>query len=172
LIVFFVNCKSNLFCTFARTNEKDILMVSVNDVVVSFGGFDLLDQIRFMINPRDRIGLVGKNGAGKSTLMKIIAGIQKPTSGSISVPSGVNVGYLPQIMQVSDSTSLMQETMKAFARVQSLELLLERLNKELLQRDDYESDSYAKLIQDLADANEHYHMLGGETEKGRLKKHF
>lgn len=145
-------------------------MVSVNDVVVSFGGFDLLDQIRFMINPRDRIGLVGKNGAGKSTLMKIMAGIQKPTSGSVSVPSDVNVGYLPQIMQVSDSTSLMQETMKAFARVQYLETLLEKLNKELLQRDDYESDSYAKLIQQLSDANEHYHMLGGDNREGEAEK--
>lgn len=145
-------------------------MVSVNDVVVSFGGYDLLDQIRFMINPRDRIGLVGKNGAGKSTLMKIIAGIQKPTSGSVSVPSGINVGYLPQIMQISDTTSLMQETMKAFARVQQLEAQLEKLNKELLRRDDYESDSYARLIQQLADANEHYHLLGGDNREGEAEK--
>src|SRR5215469_3109938 len=95
-------------------------MVSVQDIIVSFGSFDLLTGVSFLVNPNDRIGLAGKNGAGKSTLLKIIAGLQSPTSGYVDTPKEISVGYLPQQMKVSDTTTILNETLTAFAEINKL----------------------------------------------------
>jgi ATP-binding cassette subfamily F protein 3 len=123
-----------------------------------------------MVNPRDRIGLVGKNGAGKSTLLKIIAGLQAPTGGHVAIPDGVEVGYLPQIMQVSDGRTVMDEALTAYAHLQNLEQKLEHITKELGERLDYESNEYAKLIERLNEVNDRYHMLGGDNREGEAEK--
>ncbi len=145
-------------------------MVSVNNIVVSFGGFTLLNNISFMINPRDRIGLVGKNGAGKSTLLKILVGQQQPTSGNVSKSGDTAVGYLAQQMKVTDGKTVYEETMTAFAHLQQLEQKIEWATKQLSEQTDYESDAYAKLIQDLSEASERYHMLGGDNKDEEIER--
>lgn len=136
-------------------------MVSVNNVSVLFGSFVLLDEVSFLITRQERIGLTGKNGAGKSTLMKIIAGLQQPTSGSIEGPREMTVGYLEQQMKISDSTTVLAETLTAFAELQSLEEEVEQCNREVEERTDYESVSYRELLERLHHAGERYRMLGG-----------
>jgi len=136
-------------------------MVSVNSVSVLFGSFVLLDEVSFLITRQERIGLTGKNGAGKSTLMKIIAGLQQPTSGSIEGPREMTVGYLEQQMKISDSTTVLDETLTAFAELQSLEAEVEQCNREVEERTDYESVSYRDLLERLHHAGERYRMLGG-----------
>ncbi|MGL4363656.1 MAG: ABC-F family ATP-binding cassette domain-containing protein [Bacteroidales bacterium] len=145
-------------------------MVSISNLDVSFNGSSLFEDVTFMVNPRDRIGLVGKNGAGKSTLLKIIMGIQKPTSGHIAIPDGVELGYLPQIMKVNDERTVMSETLTAFAHLQDLEQNLQDLTKELEVRTDYESDEYMQLIERLHDANERYHLLDGDNCEGSAER--
>lgn len=121
-------------------------MVSVSNLCVDFGGRPLFDNVSFVVNSRDRIALTGKNGAGKSTLLKIIAGLQKPTSGTVSYPKDLSIGYLPQHMICEDDTTVMQETSKAFADIERMNRHLELLQQELSERSDYESDDYAMLI--------------------------
>lgn len=121
-------------------------MVSVSNLCVDFGGRPLFDNVSFVVNSRDRIALTGKNGAGKSTLLKIIAGLQKPTSGTVSYPKDLSIGYLPQHMICEDDTTVMQETAKAFADIERMNRHLELLQQELSERSDYESDDYAMLI--------------------------
>lgn len=121
-------------------------MVSVSNLCVDFGGRPLFDNVSFVVNSRDRIALTGKNGAGKSTLLKIIAGLQKPTSGTVSYPKDLSIGYLPQHMICEDDTTVMQETAKAFADIERMNRHLEQLQQELSERSDYESDDYAMLI--------------------------
>ena len=132
---------------------------------MSFGGFTLYDNISFLINPRDRIGLAGKNGAGKSTLMKIIVGEQSPTSGEVAKPNDCTVGYLKQDMAMSLGKTVFDETSTAFAELRKLEKHIEWLGEQLTVRTDYESDGYMQLIQQLNDSNERLHILdGGEVE--------
>ncbi|MDR0660991.1 MAG: ABC-F family ATP-binding cassette domain-containing protein [Prevotellaceae bacterium] len=145
-------------------------MISVNNIVVSFGGFTLLNNISFMINPRDRIGLVGKNGAGKSTLLKILIGQQPPTAGVVSKSADTTVGYLAQQMKITDGKTVFEETMTAFAHLQELEQKIERVTQQLTEQTDYESDAYAKLIQDLSEASERYHMLGGDSRDEEIER--
>lgn len=121
-------------------------MISINNLTVAYGGYTLLDDINFHISPQDRIGLVGKNGAGKSTMLKLICGLQSPTSGKISVPNGFRIGYLPQIMEHHRGRSVMQETLTAFDEIHALEHELEDLTAELGRRDDYESKQYNDLL--------------------------
>ena len=129
-------------------------MISINNLTVSYGGFTLLDNISFHISESDKIGLVGKNGAGKSTVMKLICGLQSPTSGHIDMPNHIHVGYLPQIMEHHRGRSVMDETMTAFEAMFALEAELEEINKELAERTDYESDAYAELIARLGEIND------------------
>ncbi|HBC79832.1 MAG TPA: glycosyl transferase family 2, partial [Bacteroidales bacterium] len=141
-------------------------MVSVQDISVSFGSFDLLTGISFLINEQDRIGLTGKNGAGKTTLLKIIAGNQSPTNGFVDMSKEVTIGYLPQQMSVDDSTTVMNETLKAFAGLISLSEEIERCRKELEVRDDYHSDDYLKLCDRLHETEEKYRITGGTNYLG------
>lgn len=136
-------------------------MVSVQDISVSFGSFDLLTDISFLINDQDRIGLAGKNGAGKSTLLKIIAGHQSPTSGQIDMSKEVSIGYLPQQMKVDDTTTVMNETITAFSELISLSDEIEHCSYEVARREDYESPDYLKLCDHLTVVEERYRMLGG-----------
>ncbi|HEX2967600.1 MAG TPA: ATP-binding cassette domain-containing protein, partial [Bacteroidales bacterium] len=135
-------------------------MVSVQDITVSFGSFDLLTNISFLINDQDRIGLAGKNGAGKSTLLKIIAGLQSPTSGTTDMSKEVTIGYLPQQMKVDDSTTVMNETVTAFAGIIGLSEEIEFISSEIARRDDYESPEYLKLCDHLTVIEERYRILG------------
>ena len=145
-------------------------MISISNVTVSFGGTDLFSGISFMINKRDRIGLVGRNGAGKSTLLKVILGERVPDGGVIAIPSEVTIGYLPQQMNVSDTHSVIEETLTAFEHLKALEREVEQLTSAIASRDDYESDEYAKLCTRLSDANEHYHLLGGGNQEGEAEQ--
>ena len=145
-------------------------MISVDNVSVSYGGWTLFDGISFLVNPKDRIGLVGKNGAGKTTLLRLIIGEQQPTEGAITRNGDCTVGYLPQQMKVADTTSLLEETATAFAEVLALEAEIERLTGEIALREDYESEEYAALLQRLNEANDHYHILGGETRDADIEK--
>lgn len=145
-------------------------MISVNDLTVSFGGWDLFRDITFMINPRDRIGLVGKNGAGKTTLLKVLTGEQPPTSGQIAVPADTTLGYLPQQMKVLDGKTVIEETATAFEEVNALEKEIARLSDELATRTDYESEGYADLIHRLNEANDRFLILGGENREAEMEK--
>lgn len=145
-------------------------MVSISNLEVSFNATTLFDGVTFMVNPRDRIGLVGKNGAGKSTLLKIIVGLQTPTGGHVAIPDGIEVGYLPQIMQVSDGRTVMDEALTAYAHLQRLEQKLEHITKELSERSDYESSEYTKLIERLNEVSDRYHMLGGDNREGEAER--
>ena len=136
-------------------------MVSVQDISVSFGSFDLLTNISFLINDQDRIGLAGKNGAGKSTLLKIISGLQSPSSGLIDMSKDVTIGYLPQQMKVDDTTTVINETITAFSELIGLSEEIEFCSSEVARREDYESPEYLKLCDHLTVVEERYRMLGG-----------
>ena len=138
-------------------------MVSVQDISVSFGSFDLLTSISFLINEQDRIGLAGKNGAGKSTLLKIIAGIQSANSGQVDIPKDVSIGYLPQQMKVSDTTTVLNEALSAFAEINSLSDEIESCSAEIAKREDYDSPEYLRLCDHLTHVEERYRMLGGNN---------
>ena len=129
-------------------------MISINSLTVAYGGFTLLNDINFHISENDKIGLVGKNGAGKSTILKLICGLQNPTSGKVAVPSGVKIGYLPQIMEHHRGRSVIDEAMTAFADMFALEDELERITLELSERQDYESDDYHNLIVKMNEVND------------------
>ena len=129
-------------------------MISINNLTVAYGGFTLLNEINFHISESDKIGLVGKNGAGKSTILKLVCGIQSPTSGKVAVPNGVKIGYLPQIMEHHKGRSVIDEAMTAFADMFALEDELERISLELAQREDYESKEYHDLIVKMNEVND------------------
>ena len=145
-------------------------MISIDNLTVSYGGWTLFDGISFLVNPKERIGLVGKNGAGKTTILKLIAGLQQPTSGAVTKTADCTIGYLPQQMQVADTTTLLAETAKAFEEVLAIEAEIERLTAEIAVRTDYESEEYEKLLHRLNDANDRYHILGGDTRDADIEK--
>lgn len=129
-------------------------MISINDLTVSFGGYTLLDKINFHISENDKIGLVGKNGAGKSTIMKLICGIENPTSGRIDKPSNIEIGYLPQIMKHNKGRTVLEETLTAFDKLNRLQKELNCINTQLAERTDYESSDYMELINRLNTVND------------------
>ena len=145
-------------------------MVSVQDISVSFGSFDLLTNISFLINDQDRIGLAGKNGAGKSTLLKIISGLQSPNSGQIDMSKDVTIGYLPQQMRLDDTTTVINETVTAFSELIGLSEEIEHCSSEIARRDDYESSEYLKLCDHLTVVEERYRMLGGTNYKAEAEQ--
>ena len=129
-------------------------MISVNNVSVVFGGFYLLDSVSFLINKKDRIGLTGRNGAGKSTTLKMLAGLQMPSEGNISMASDIKIGYLPQTKVYTDGNTVRKEAEKAFADLFALKDEVERLNLELAGREDYESEAYMKLLDKIHEKTE------------------
>ena len=133
-------------------------MISINSLTVAYGGFTLLNEINFHISENDKIGLVGKNGAGKSTILKLICGLQSPTSGKVAVPGGVKIGYLPQIMEHHRGRTVLDEAMTAFADMFALEDELEDITRELAEREDYESKEYQDLIIRLNEVNDRIAM--------------
>ncbi len=136
-------------------------MISVNQLSVEFGGFTLFDDVSFLVNPKDKIGLAGKNGAGKSTLLKILAGLQSPSKGVVTCPKDVKIGYLPQHMKHDDTGTVWDEVEKAFGELKSLEQEIASLNNQLAERTDYESESYLDIIHKLSDKSERLNLLGG-----------
>ncbi|MBI2722354.1 MAG: ATP-binding cassette domain-containing protein [Bacteroidetes bacterium] len=145
-------------------------MISINGVTISFGGHDLFDNISFLINPKDRIGLAGKNGAGKSTLLKVLAGEQKPTKGEIAIPRDCRIGYLPQDMIHQHGRTVFSETETAFQEIQTLEVRLEKINHEMETRTDYESEEYMKLIEEQTDVYTRLDMIGAGNKNEEIEK--
>ena len=145
-------------------------MISVEGLTVEFGGFTLFDDISFVVNKKDRIALVGKNGAGKSTMLKIFAGLQSPTSGTVSVPKDVTIGYLPQHMQLVDTRTVREEAECAFEHIHEMEEEINRLNTQLAERTDYDSESYQKLIDRVTYLSEHFQMMGGNNYHAELER--
>ena len=145
-------------------------MVSVKNICVSFGSFDLLTDISFLINDQDRIGLAGKNGSGKSTLLRIIAGIQAPSSGQVDMSKEITIGYLPQQMKVDDSTTIMNEVLTSFTEITGLSEEIEKCSAEISGRQDYASDEYLKLCDYLTVIEERYRILGGNNYIAEAEK--
>ncbi len=145
-------------------------MYSVQNLSIHFTGTDLFKSISFLINEKDRIGLTGKNGAGKSTLLKIISKEMNPSSGEVIIPNEKTIGYLPQHMVTDSKSSIIEETMTAFAHHIKLEKHIEHLTAQLAEREDFESVSYSKLIEELNVANDHFHILGGQSREGASEK--
>ena len=145
-------------------------MISVEGLRVEFGVKPLFANASFVVNDRDRIALVGKNGAGKSTLLKILCGKQTPTSGVVSVPNDTTIGYLPQVMNLQDSTTVRQEAQKAFADIQQMAERIERMNQQLAERTDYESESYLALIEKYTSEHDRYQMLGADGYEAEIER--
>ncbi len=145
-------------------------MISVDQLVVSFGGFELFKGISLLVSPKDRIGLVGKNGAGKSTLLKILAGHQLPSGGVVSVPSDVRLGYLPQHMEIFDGRTVFEEAVTSFEEILALERRIEEINHEIATRTDYESAEYHRLLDHVTEFNELFHMLGGNNFEAEVER--
>ena len=140
-------------------------MIAVESLRVEFGVKPLFADASFVVNDRDRIALVGKNGAGKSTLLKILCGMQKPTAGVVNVPNDTTIGYLPQVMKLQDSTTVRQEAQKAFADITKLEERVKKLERQLGERTDYESESYMALVEKFTQEHERYLMMGAESRE-------
>ena len=145
-------------------------MISVEQLTVEFGGSPLFDEINFLVNPKDKIALVGKNGAGKTTLLRIFSGKQQPTRGRITVPKDLTIGYLPQHMIHNEGTTVMQEAEKAFEHITALQDEIERMNVELAERTDYESDGYQQLIEKLTHDNERLQIIGSGNFYAEIEK--
>ena len=145
-------------------------MISIDGLTVEFGVKPLFKDVSFVINERDRIALVGKNGAGKSTMLKILCGMQKPTSGVVSVPNDTTIGYLPQVMKLSDDTTVKEETRKAFADKTKIKERLKKMEQEMAERTDYESEGYAELVERFTTEHERYMMMGGENYEAEIER--
>ena len=145
-------------------------MISIEGLKVEFGVTPLFEDVSFVINKKDRIALVGKNGAGKSTMLKILAGEQRPTEGTVAVQRNITVGYLPQVMVLSDSRTVMEEAEMAFEHIFEMQERLNRMNQELADRTDYDSESYQELIERFTHDNEHFLMMGGTNYRAEIER--
>ncbi|MBO7462621.1 MAG: ABC-F family ATP-binding cassette domain-containing protein, partial [Bacteroidales bacterium] len=144
-------------------------MIAINNVTVTFSGNDLFQDISFVINPKDRIGLTGKNGAGKSTLLKTIVGIQPVDKGSVTIPNGVTIGYLPQQMELPEGRTVMEEALTCFEDAKRLEEEINNLSAQIATRTDYESESYMSLIHRMTEATERLELLGGSKREAETE---
>ncbi len=145
-------------------------MISVEHLSVEFSARPLFTDVSFVINPKDRIALVGKNGAGKSTLLKILSSQQEPTAGTVSVQNGTTIGYLPQVMVLSDEHTVMEEAEEAFAHISEMKQLVDDLNNQLAERTDYESEDYMQLVERFTRESERYRMMGGMNYRAELER--
>lgn len=145
-------------------------MISVEGLKVEFGVKPLFHDVSFVINDRDRIALVGKNGAGKSTMLKILCGLQKPTAGVVAIPNETTLGYLPQVMKLQDDTTVKEETRKAFSHNTEMKAKLDKMQQEMAERTDYESDDYAQLVEKFTQEHESYMMMGGENYEAEIER--
>lgn len=145
-------------------------MIAIQNLTVEFSAVPLFNNINYVINPRDRIALVGKNGAGKSTMLKIIAGLQNPTAGSVAVPTDTTIGYLPQQMKLADETTLVQEVRKAFSHIDAMQAHLDRMNQELAERTDYESEAYQRLIDSVTSLTDRLAIEQTENHEAEMEK--
>ena len=145
-------------------------MFSVENLKVEFGARPLFHDVSYVVGDKDRIALVGKNGAGKSTMLKIIAGLQQPTSGTVSIPKEMTIGYLPQVMKLSDTRTVRQEAETAFEDIHKLKEEVERLNNQMVERTDYESEEYHALIDRFTRESERYQMMGGGNYQAELEQ--
>ncbi|MCQ2208600.1 MAG: ATP-binding cassette domain-containing protein, partial [Paludibacteraceae bacterium] len=145
-------------------------MISVSQLSVSFGGSFLFEDVSFVVSEHDKIALVGKNGAGKSTMLKIFAGLQQPSGGTVSIPKEFKIGYLPQTMLHQDGKTVMDEAKEAFDYLFKLQEKINKMGDQLATREDYESEDYHKLIDDLTHANEQLDMLGINTYQADIEK--
>lgn len=145
-------------------------MISVEGLKVEFGVKPLFQDVSYVINDRDRIALVGKNGAGKSTMLKILCGLQKPTSGTVAIPNDTTVGYLPQVMILQDDTTVKEEARKAFAHNTKIKERLDEMNRQLAERTDYESEEYLALVEKFTQEHERYMMMGGENYEAEIER--
>ena len=163
-------CRESSNPNFNAQKQKKKEMISINGLTVEFGVKPLFKDVSFVINERDRIALVGKNGAGKSTMLKILCGMQKPTSGFVSIPNDTTVGYLPQVMKLSDDTTVKEETRKAFSDKTKMEAKLKKMEQEMAERTDYESEGYAELVERFTTEHERYMMMGGENYEAEIER--
>ena len=145
-------------------------MISIENLKVEFGATPLFEGVSYIINPKDRIALVGKNGAGKSTMLKILAGLQQPTDGTVSMPKGISVCYLPQVMKLADSRTVREETELAFAHISEQKALVDRLATEMAERTDYESEAYHELIDRFTRENERFQIIGGANYHAEMEQ--
>jgi len=145
-------------------------MISVDAIAVEFSGDTLFSDVSFVINEQDKIALMGKNGAGKSTMMKIIAGVQKANRGHIRYPKDAVIAYLPQHLLTNDSLTVFEETSKAFGHIFEMRYEIERLNKELETRTDYDSDAYMNIISQVSDLGEKYYSLEEVNYEAEVEK--
>ena len=145
-------------------------MISIEGLRVEFAVKPLFANASFVVNDKDRIALVGKNGAGKSTLLKILCGLQQPTSGVVSMPNDTTVGYLPQVMNLQDDTTVRQEAQKAFANIANLKARVDELERQMNERTDYESEDYMSLVERYTTEHERYLMMGAESREAELER--
>lgn len=150
--------------------DKYVIMISVDKLKVEFGVKPLFQDVSYVLNDRDRVALVGKNGAGKSTMLKIIAGLQHATDGTVSIPKETSIGYLPQVMNLTDEYTVLEETKQAFSHITEFQQHLDQLNNELAQRTDYESEEYHKLIDRFTMETERYRMIGGDNYQAAMER--
>ena len=145
-------------------------MISIENLKVEFGATPLFQGVSYIINPKDRIALVGKNGAGKSTMLKILAGLQSPTDGMVNMPKDISVCYLPQVMKLADSRTVREETEQAFAHIGEQKALIDRLAAEMAERTDYESEAYHELIDRFTRENERFQIIGGANYHAEMEQ--
>lgn len=145
-------------------------MISLNQVCIRFGDFDLFKDVSFLVNRKERVGLVGKNGAGKTSILRLFTGEMAPSEGTVVIPKEVTTGYLPQHMEFSDSRTVMEETRLAYANLLSLQHEIHRISEEMAHRTDYESDDYARLISRLTELNDRYQLLDGDNQDARIEQ--
>ena len=145
-------------------------MISVENLKVEFNATPLFEEVSFVVNNKDRIALVGKNGAGKSTMLKIISGLQQPTEGVVAVPKDVTIGYLPQVMKLADSRTVLEEAEMAFEEMVHLQAKITRLSQELADRTDFESESYHELIEEFTRENDRFIMFGGDNYHADIER--
>ena len=179
-------CRDNRFfsylCTTRTINQETTLsqwrlgecesqtMISVEALKVEFGVKPLFSDASFVVNDRDRIALVGKNGAGKSTMLKILCGQQQPTEGTVSIPNDTTIGYLPQVMRLADDTTVIDEARKAFADTTALKERIDRMNRQLAERTDYESDDYMQLVERFTQEHERYQLMGADNYEAEMER--